>query len=252
VNGRPGGPLAALALLLIATSPAGAGPQAAAPPAGDVPLAATVLGENVRTTDAVEMQQIILDRLFGEYAAAHDVEATAPETEAYLANMERVARQNRAEREARLAELTDRLAADDVPADERRRLEAERASLRELLASLEADENLSPDEALEVATMRRRIAEAMVERWQLNRALYREYGGRIVFQQLGPEPLDAYRQFLEQREREGAFTIYDDALEAEFWRYFTDESIHDFMAPGSDAEARAFEAPPWEAGTTAP
>jgi hypothetical protein len=58
--------------------------------------------------------------------------------------------------------------------------------------------------------------------------------------------LDAYRQFLEQRQRDGAFTIHDQSLAEGFWRYFTDDSMHDFMAPGSADAARAFTVPPWE------
>jgi hypothetical protein len=77
-------------------------------------------------------------------------------------------------------------------------------------------------------------------------SLYEQYGGRIIRQQLGPEPLDAYRQFLRRRQADGAFAIRDPAIEEAFWRYFTDDSIHDFMAPGSADEARAFTMPPWE------
>ena len=85
----------------------------------------------------------------------------------------------------------------------------------------------------------------MIERWKINRALYEEYGGRIIFQQLGPEPLDAYRTFLEERERAGDFQIDDKPLADAFWRYFTDDSIHVFMEAGSAQEKKAFSVPPW-------
>ena len=86
----------------------------------------------------------------------------------------------------------------------------------------------------------------MIRRWKLNRELYRQYGGRIVFQQLGPEPLDAYCQYLEERQAAGDFAIHKKAFEDAFWRYFTDESMHSFYEPGSMEEAQAFAAPPWE------
>jgi hypothetical protein len=76
--------------------------------------------------------------------------------------------------------------------------------------------------------------------------LYRQYGGRIVFQQLGREPLDAYRQCLEERRAAGAFAIHEKAFEGEFWRYFTAEAMHSFYEPGSKEEAQAFAVPPWE------
>jgi hypothetical protein len=61
-----------------------------------------------------------------------------------------------------------------------------------------------------------------------------------------PAETDAYREFLRQREADGAFAIRDQALEASFWRYFTDDSMHDFMTPGGADEARAFTVAPWE------
>jgi hypothetical protein len=76
--------------------------------------------------------------------------------------------------------------------------------------------------------------------------LYRQYGGRIIFQQLGPEPLDAYRSYLEERQAAGGFAIHETAFEDEFWRYLTDGSMHDFYEPGSKEEAQALAVPLWE------
>jgi hypothetical protein len=118
---------------------------------------------------------------------------------------------------------------------------------RDMAASgLVAADDLTPAEKVEVDAMRRDMTRALIRQWKINKALYEHYGGRIIYQQLGPEPLDAYRRFLRQREADGAFAIRDQALEASFWRYFTDDSIHDFMAPGGADEARAFKVPPWE------
>ena len=73
----------------------------------------------------------------------------------------------------------------------------------------------------------------------------REYGGRIIFQQGGPEPLDAYRRFLEAQQRQGAFAIADKELEAAFWRYYKDDAIHSFYPTGSAEEAQAFASRWW-------
>jgi hypothetical protein len=79
------------------------------------------------------------------------------------------------------------------------------------------------------------MATDFIRRWKINKALHEQYGGRIIYQQLGPEP-----------QAEGAFAVNDPALADAFWNYFTNESIHDFMEPsGADAK-NAFSAPPWE------
>ncbi len=175
-------------------------------PAGGTPLAASVLGEEIRTADPAEMQEAILTRLFDQYAAQRGIEAETAEIATFVENM-------------------------------RRGMAAK---------GLATEKELTPKEAAELDAMRREMGRAIIRQWKINKALYDQYGGRIIYQQLGPEPLDAYRRFLEQRQAEGAFTIHDQSLAESFWHYFTDESIHDFMEPGGADEARAFAITPWE------
>lgn len=177
-----------------------------APHGAESPVA-TVLGEEVRTADPGEMQQIIITRLFDQYAAEHAIDAQPTEIDAFVENLQRA------------------MAADE---------------------NLAAENDLTPEEAGQLNAMRRELARSVIRQWKINRELYKEYGGRIIYQQLGPEPLDAYRQFLRERQRAGVFEIHDAAMEASFWRYFTDESMHTFMESGGDDEARAFSIPPWE------
>ena len=170
------------------------------------PLAASVLGEEVRTGDPGEMQEIVLTRLFDRYAEEQGIEVSDAEIDAYVDSMRRGMRTR----------------------------------------GLTAEDNLTPEEAAQVEQMRRDMGRSMIRQWKLNRALYQQYGGRIVYQQLGPEPLDAYRQYLEERQAAGDFTIHRKTFEEAFWRYFTTDSLHDFYEPGGEEEAKAFTIPPWE------
>ena len=99
--------------------------------------------------------------------------------------------------------------------------------------------------AAEDQAARRQVAAAFIRQWKINRALYQQYGGRIIYQQGGPEPLDAYRTFLQARERQGAFKILNPAFAAEFWKYFVTDALHTFYPKGSREEAQAFETPWW-------
>jgi heat shock protein HslJ len=166
------------------------------------PLAATVLGEEIRTSDPGEMQEVVLTRLFDLYAERQGIAVTDAEVDAFVDNM-------------------------------RRGMRAE---------GLTAEDELTADEAAQLEQMRRDMGRAMIRQWKLNRALHRQYGGRVIYQQLGPEPLDAYRQFLEERQAAGDFTIHEKEFEEAFWRYYTDDSLHTFF----EDEAIAFEVPPWE------
>ena len=172
----------------------------------DVPVVATVLGQEVRTDDPAEMQQIILETLFHDYAVENGLTATEDEVETWVTNMERA-------------------------------MEAD---------GLDAIKELSPEEAAEFNSLRRQMASAIIEHWKLGRALYKQYGGRIIYQQLGPEPLDAYREFLQEQQKAGAFAIDVLEYESDFWDYFINDTMHDFMEEGSEDAAMAFEVKPWE------
>ena len=183
-----------------------AGAQGTSAPPGGASAAANVLGEAVHTADSETLRQAILTPLLDRYAAEHGIDAEPAEIAAFVEH------------------LQQGLAAE----------------------GLTAEEGLTPEETAEIDGMRSDMARAMIRQWKINKALYAQYGGRIIYQQLGPEPLDAYREFLEQRRAEGAFRIDNPVLAEWFWRYFTDESIHDFMTPGGVDAALAFKVPPWE------
>ncbi|NBT93293.1 MAG: META domain-containing protein, partial [Betaproteobacteria bacterium] len=71
--------------------------------------------------------------------------------------------------------------------------------------------------------------------------LHAKYGGRVLFQQAGIEPLEAYRDFLKEQEKKGAFQILDTQYEAGFWRYFTDET----KLLSKEDSVKAFDTPWW-------
>lgn len=144
-----------------------------------------------------------------------------------------------------LKELTDRYAGAQGIAVTQAEKEAYVAHLREALSKDPAVAADLGQETAEERAVRLEIAEAFIKQWKINRALYQQYGGRIGFQQGGPEPLDAYRAFLEEREAAGDFEILDASMAAPFWRYYRDDSIHSFFEPGSVDEARAFSVEPW-------
>jgi hypothetical protein len=120
------------------------------------------------------------------------------------------------------------------------------AYVRHMMAFMKEQGVAEGEDSPEDAAARREIGAAFIRQWKINKALHEQYGGRIIFQQTGPEPLDAYRKFLEEAQARGDFEILDGGLEEAFWKYYRDDSIHSFFAPGSKEEAQAFATPPWE------
>ena len=167
---------------------------------------AVLFGAPITTGDPAEVQQIIVSGLLDDYAERNDIEATEEEMNQYVANME--------------------------------------AGMRR--EGLDGMDSLTDEEVEQVQRMRREMGHSMIRQWKINRSLYDRYGGRIIYQQFGPEPLDAYRQYFEQQQSSGAFSFNDPEAEKQFWSYFLDEERHDFMDPDGEDAARAFSIPPWE------
>jgi hypothetical protein len=207
----------------------------------EAPLVAEVLGMDIRTSDAEEMKYVILGRLLDRYATEQDIEVGQEDIDAYLDAMQRTAEQDRQQRAARREELQRKLADTKPDAAGYKALSAELEVLDQLAEGL--DEPAS--DAGEDREARVQVASAFIRQWKINRALYRQYGGRIIFQQGGPEPLDAYREFLEEQQEKGAFRIADKTLEYAFWKYYRSNSLHSFYPAGSREETQAFETPWW-------
>jgi len=68
------------------------------------------------------------------------------------------------------------------------------------------------------------LANLFLPPWKLNRWLYKRYGGRVIAQQLGPEAIDAMRDFLKEHEAKGDFKIHDSDLKLAFWTPYLREN----------------------------
>lgn len=210
-----------------------------------VAVAGEVLGSAIHTRDAEELRYFVLKGLTDRYAAEKGITVTSAETAAYVSKMQASLQQDRAKNLARRDELNRKLAASGLSGSERKALAAELDTVNMTIAALGTSDPAQP--GTEEAKAREQIAAAFVRQWKINRALYQQYGGRIIFQQGGPEPLDAYRLFLEQQQAQGNFKILNKDLERAFWRYFVTDSMHSFYPRGSKEEAQALSVPWWQA-----
>ena len=177
------------------------------------PRVATVLGTEIRTGDPEEMRYWILRKLTDRYAADRDIEVTPEEIDAYVEATRRLSEKDRKEREARWREIEEQLASLDLSDAERRALVSERDSPSPLQRNLEEMAKGDAEDPEEARQARRTVAATFIRQWRINQALYREYEGRVIFQQGVYEPLDAYRKFLAAQHGRRAFHILDEDFE---------------------------------------
>lgn len=92
------------------------------------------------------------------------------------------------------------------------------------------DKKQNKEQEEQAKFMMRQLGKSWVLRWKINKALYEKYGGRVIFQQAGSEPIDAYRDFLKEEGKKGNFKILDKKDEVDFWRYYTNDAMHSFYS----------------------
>lgn len=65
------------------------------------------------------------------------------------------------------------------------------------------------------------IAKHQVLKYLIEKSLYEEFGGTVIFRQSNPQmPIDAYRTLLSQYSTQGQLTFNDSELEETFWSSF--------------------------------
>lgn len=183
------------------------------------PLAGRVLGQAVHTRDAEEPRFYVLRVLTDRFAAAEGITVTKAEIDAFLASTAAALARDRAEAVERRDTLKREQAAGKLPAERKTQVEREIASAEQLIADLAPATGAA---VAEEGQARAEVAAAFIRQWKINGALQRKYGGRIIFQQAGPEPLDATRRFLDAAQAAGDLAIVDPALEKPFWAYYRD------------------------------
>ena len=211
----------------------------------DDPVVAEVFGMQIRTRDAEEMQYVINQKLIQDYAQQNKIEATQDDIDLYIATMDRLTRDDRKKNDARRAEIQQQLKAGSNSDVHTKRLQSELNTLK-TIHKFDLQEDSESKQDPEAALKEKQfVAKAYIEQWMISKALYQQYGGRIIFQQGGPEPLDAMRDYLKEQQQKGAFKIFEKSFEAPFWEYFVTDSKHSFFKQGSKDEKQAFDQPWW-------
>ncbi|MCP3928628.1 MAG: hypothetical protein GY705_05950 [Bacteroidetes bacterium] len=86
------------------------------------------------------------------------------------------------------------------------------------------------------------LSKKMVESWKLNKALFDKYGGRIIFQQFGIEPIDAYQALIEDIKSKGKLKI----IKSGFDTIFAEQEAYNKSNSHSFIPKDSFSTPYWE------
>lgn len=165
------------------------------------------------------LERRIWDEVTGRVLKERGLEPTAAGVEALASFMaaKRVGRL--AEYQAQRDQLKRKLARSGLRPAERKRVREHLATIEKLIAH-ELDQRKLGQTISNYADIQRRSAERIarvtVRQWNVNKALYEKYGGRVIFQQAGYEPVDAYRALIGELRKQNEVEILDPSFPAPF------------------------------------
>lgn len=248
--------------LLVWVSLVCAGLLHAADQATDMPVA-IVFGQPIHTKDLVvpgsdkatdaataELAQgeVLRERVwtavFAEYGRRRKIEPTTAEIDSQIEGHRRMTARLDAERVQQREALMAELKLPNL-SEARRKAAQQHLDTLNRLAEFDArraQELRDPAQQKLQQESERRVAAHWVRQWKLNQALYLQFGGRIIFQQAGWEPIDAYRKLLEQAEASKQLVLGDPAWRGAVYRYFE----HRFVYADETKARFYFERPYWE------
>lgn len=203
---------------------------------------AVVLGKKITLKDKDKMNGMIFGTLLEKYAKENKIEPTEAELDAFIKKTEEMRKQQQADFEKDRKQLTEELKSPSLTENEKKEKTERLKMIEKILKTTKEAEEKTKGMEEKMLTMKRNMAQHFVKTWKINKSLYEKYGGRIIFQQAGVEPLDAYRRFLKEQEKKKAFQILNKDYEASFWKYFIDDSMHTFYSKDDGAK---FMKTPW-------
>lgn len=215
------------------------GPKAQAT---DTNVIAIVLGQKITASEKDKLNGLIFSTLLQQFAKENKIEPTEEELDAFVLKTEEKEKQHQIKMHADRAKLIEELKSSSLSDREREQKASHLKTIESILKTTGEMKEQTKGMEEQMRPMKRQMAQHFVKSWKINKALYARYGGRVVFQQAGVEPLDAYRDFLREQEKKGAFQILDKQYEAGFWRYFTNDTMHTFYKKQDGAK---FINTPW-------
>jgi hypothetical protein len=204
-------------------------------------IIAVVLGKKITTKDNNKLNGLIFGALLEKFAKDNRIEPTEEELDTFILKTDEKQKQYLIKLEKDKKKLAAELKTT-TNERERKTKESQFQRMDEILKTFRGLKEETKGREEQLLLMKRKGAREFVRHWKINKALYAKYGGRIIFQQAGAEPLDAYRDFLKEKEKDGAFKILDNKYKAPFWKYFTNDAMHNFYPKGDGAK---FINTPW-------
>ena len=144
------------------------------------------------------LRNLVWSSVFADFSQKRKVEPTPAEIDSQIREQKKFMSADKLRRQKQREELIIELKSPGLTEAQRKQKQQyldTLNSLRDHDARMEKEQS-DPAQKKMWQDSVQRVAAMWVKQWKVNQALFREFGGRIIFQQAGWEPIDAYRALL--------------------------------------------------------
>ena len=208
--------------------------------APDKTVIAEVLGNKISARNKKHLRYLIFGRLLDNYRKENKIKPTKEEIIAFVNKMQDQEKENRENWEKDKKDIQAELQSGKLSKQKKKHLLSRLKTIEGCLKVYPEEEKLKKENPEMFRKIHEKNAVQFIQQWKVNYALFKKYGGRVIFQQFGPEPIDAYRDFLKEQEKKGNFKIYDGKLKPQFWDYFVNDK-HNFISKTKKEGEEIFE-----------
>jgi hypothetical protein len=198
-------------------------------------IIAEIQGRKITLSEKNNLTRLIFGELLKQFAGQNKIEATESDIDAFINKIKDAGKAQILKMEETQKRIISELNDSSLNESDRKRKQMNLQMTEKRLNSMKSDMQQPVKEET------RQLAIGFIKSWKTNKALYEIYGGRVIFQQNGPEPISAYTEFLKEHEKNGTFRFMDKDSEKSFWYYFLYEK-HRFY---SKEDGEKFIKTPW-------
>lgn len=170
------------------------------------------------------LRGVIWEALMQKFCQNKQCEPSQEEIDALTQFFEAARVKPRKDRIAKKEVLIKELESSNIDKEEKQRLTKELENLNRTLlldsdlAKLKA--SLTQEQSLRAQEERSKMYARFIRVWKFSKLLHQQYGGDVILQKFGFEPIGAERKFLEECERDKTLQILDPMLRLKFWEYY--------------------------------
>gem|GEM_PF-2804617 len=206
----------------------------------------------LKTRSLERLREIVWNTALEHKFGAGTLEPTVEEIDLFNNTFRQSLDGSYAKNKATARKIENLIASGNYPKDKESELRSVLATIEKSLAFYEEKqsykEKMPPEYHDMIVEAERGLAKTMMQEWKINKALYEEYGGRLVERDGAIEPVDAMSKFLAYIRGAGKLKIID----PEFTDLFKDMEIfiagpHEPLPPAGDGKYSEYFSSPVKA-----